>query len=136
MLLNDKKNIKILVVDDEAIMRNMLADVLIAEGYTVHPAASATAALEEIKRGHFDLVITDMVMQNMDGIDLIKATKKIDPQTEFIIITAYVTPVTFDQSVNLGVISCLTKPIDLDQLRVLVQRIFHKLENVSSKTES
>jgi DNA-binding NtrC family response regulator len=121
-----KKKVMVLVVDDEDIMRNFLYDLLTDEGYKVYSAASADAALKEIKRNHFDLVITDIVMKKMDGIELIKNAKAIDPQTEFIVITAYATPVTFDQSMQLGAINYLTKPIDIDQLRVLISRIIHK----------
>ncbi len=130
----DERKVKLLVVDDEDIMRNFLDDLLRDEGYNVSSAASASEALGKIKRNHFDLVITDIVMQHMDGIDLIKRAKKIDPQTEFVVITAYATPVTFDQSMELGAINYLTKPIDTNQLRVLIRRIIHNPRDTSQNT--
>jgi DNA-binding NtrC family response regulator len=117
-----KNKKKVLVVDDEEITRNLLNDMLEDEGYDICSVSNAYAALEEIKAHHFDLMITDIVMRDMDGIQLVSAAKKIDSEIRFIVLTAYFTPVTFDQAVDLGAIYCLTKPVDINQLKVLIRR--------------
>jgi YesN/AraC family two-component response regulator len=88
----DKKKIKVLVLNDEEITRLMLNNLLLNEGYEVNLADNAKDALKAIEKNNFDLVITDIVMRGMDGVELIQAAKKIAPKTEFVVLTAYPTP--------------------------------------------
>ncbi len=80
---------KILVVDDEEIIRESLSFVLKKEGYIVDEAENGKAAYDKILRDSFDLVITDIEMPGMKGIDLLAEIKKINIQTTVVIITAY-----------------------------------------------
>ena len=83
------KDVNILIVDDEAELRNLLARILELEGYRVFTAENGTSALKKVDQEIIHVVITDVQMPGMDGIELIEKIKKQSPTTEVICLTAY-----------------------------------------------
>ncbi|SFM65067.1 endopeptidase La [Thermodesulforhabdus norvegica] len=114
---------RILVVDDEQIARTNLEYVLRKEGYEVDTAENGLEAFEKVRKREFDLVLADLKMDKMDGLQLLEAVKKISPATETVIITGYATVSTAVEALQKGAVHYLSKPIKLDELRKLVADI-------------
>lgn len=116
----------ILVVDDEDIARTNLEYVLKKEGYRVATAGNGLDALEEMKHREFDLILTDLKMEKLDGIQLLEAAAKVAPQTDIVLITGYATVSTAVDALKKGAAHYLPKPIDLEELRSVVREIREK----------
>ncbi len=112
---------RILVVDDEESMCQYLAILLRKENYEVTTVNSGVQALQEIGQGRFDLVMTDIQMPKMDGIQLLKGIKALDPTTPVIIMTAYASEQSAIDAVNLGAFSYLQKHCKNDEIRMVVR---------------
>jgi len=115
--------VTVLVVDDEPDMRKMLAYDLSQEGYEVFTAEDGYAALEAVRKRKFDLVITDLKMPGMDGVETVAALKSIEPETEIIVATAYATVETAVECMRRGAFDYIRKPYNLDEMRMLVERV-------------
>jgi len=113
---------KILIVDDEESHRIMLSAVLDDEGYAVTDVASGREALNEIEQGPFDLVLMDLKMEEMDGIETLREIRKVSPLLPIIIMTAYASVKTAVDALKAGAFDYLTKPLDLDELKVVVKK--------------
>ncbi len=113
----------ILVVDDEPIARENLRHVLVREGYRVETAENGQAALERVRRFEFDLIVTDLKMDRMDGLQLLDKAKAVSPATKIMIVTGYATVDTAVRAIKTGAVHYLTKPIDLDEFRAAVRGI-------------
>ncbi|MFZ5810947.1 MAG: S16 family serine protease [Thermodesulfobacteriota bacterium] len=113
----------ILVVDDEPIARENLRHVLMREGYRVETAENGQTALDRVRRFEFDLIVTDLKMDRMDGLQLLEQAKKVSPATRIIIVTGYATVDTAVRALKTGAAHYLPKPIDLDELRTSVRNI-------------
>jgi DNA-binding NtrC family response regulator len=117
----DPKNIKILVVDDEKIVRESLANWLIEDGYTTDKAVDAEEALKKMNKTRWDIFFLDIKMPGMDGIELQRRILKIDKEAIVIIITAYASVDTAVRALKDGAFDYITKPFDPDQLSHLVR---------------
>ena len=117
---------RILVVDDEEIARSNMEYILRKDGYQVEAAASGAEALERFKNQDFDLVLTDLKMEKMDGLQLLEAVKQISPNTELVMITGYATVSTAVDALRKGAAHYLSKPINLDDLRQTVKELVGK----------
>ncbi len=117
---------RVLVVDDERMTRMNLEHVLTKEGYTVATAASGVEALELLRETGFDLVVTDLKMEKVDGMDVLKKAKERDPAVEVIIITGYATVPTAVEAMRKGSYYYLAKPFKLDEIRSTVQKALSK----------
>ncbi len=117
---------RILVVDDEEIARTNMEYILRKDGYQVESAASGGEALERFKNQDFDLVLTDLKMEKMDGLQLLEAVKQISPNTELVMITGYATVSTAVDALRKGAAHYLSKPINLDDLRQTVKELVGK----------
>ena len=93
---------RILVVDDEPSMRQMLAIVLKREGYDVSLAENGRSAVAALERGPFDLLISDIKMPDMSGVDVLRAAKQVDPDILGIMITAFASTETAIEAMRLG----------------------------------
>jgi diguanylate cyclase (GGDEF)-like protein len=113
---------KILVVDDEEIVRIQLGRVLSREGYDVYAAGSGEEALALMENTQVDLVLSDMVMERMDGLALLREVNRRYPGTIFIIITGHGSLATAIDSMRLGAFDYLLKPCDDGELKVRVAR--------------
>ncbi len=118
---------RVLVVDDEPQIREILAQALGRDGYRVSPHANAKDALDEIGRlsreGGVDLLVTDLKMPDMNGLDLIKAAKDVAPTIGSILITAFASMETAVLAMRNGADDYLMKPFGLDDLRRVVDRV-------------
>ncbi len=117
-------NERILVVDDEDIIRESLSYVLKKEGYTVDEAGNGKAALDKLLQESFDLVITDLEMPVMKGIRLLEEIKKLNIQTNVIIITAYGSLDTAISALRVGASDYILKPIEFDEILIKIKRLF------------
>ncbi len=115
---------KILIVDDEDIIRESISYILGKEGYAVETAENGAIAYEKVQKEHYDLVITDIEMPEMKGIDLLEKIVRLNLHTSVIMITAYGSLETAIRALRAGAGDYLLKPLDFDELSVKVSRIF------------
>jgi len=119
--MDDKGN-DILVVDDEEIIRDLLHDFLTARGYQVDTVVTGEDAVINIRKKHYDLVITDLMLPGMSGLDVVRELRAIAPETCIIVVTAYGSFETAIESIRDGAYDYITKPFNLESLEVSVQR--------------
>jgi two-component system response regulator PilR (NtrC family) len=112
---------RLLVVDDERSMRELLSIVLRREGYEVTLAQNGRAALDELERGRFDLIISDIKMPDMSGVEVLREAKRIDQDMLGIMITAFASADTAIEAMRLGAHDYLSKPFDVDELKIKVR---------------
>lgn len=112
----------ILVVDDEPLQRGILKTILDSEGYETYIAASGKEALAIAKKIHPEIILTDLKMEGMDGIELLEAIPKEPFEPSIIIITAHGTISSAVEAVKKGAFDYLTKPIDKDTLLLIIRR--------------
>jgi two-component system response regulator PilR (NtrC family) len=112
----------ILVVDDEQVLRESLAELLEDEGYDVLQAEDGQAAYERLLEQPVDLVLTDVRMPNVDGISLLGHLQKLAPETPAIVLTAYGTVQSAVEAMQLGAFDYLLKPVNFDDVLVKVKR--------------
>jgi two-component system response regulator PilR (NtrC family) len=114
---------RILIVDDEKPIRDSLKIVLSDEGYTTEVAGDGEEALEKIKNESFDIVITDIKMPKLDGIQLLETVSSISPETFFIIMTAYASVKTAIDALRHGAFDYLIKPVEFDDVIIRIKRL-------------
>jgi len=121
------------VVDDERSMRELLAIVLRREGYEVLLAENGRTAIALLEREPIDLLISDIKMPDLSGVDVLRAAKKIDQDILGIMITAFASTETAVEAMRLGACDYLSKPFDIDLLKMKVRE---KIENRQLKQEN
>ena len=130
---------RILLVDDEPSILSVLSTLLRAEGYEVVPALGGEKALEELKGKPFDLMISDIRMSPIDGMQLLKAARKDWPKMAVLMITAYGSVETAVGAMKVGAFDYITKPFKVDELLITVQRALEynnaMAENVTLKSQ-
>jgi DNA-binding NtrC family response regulator len=123
--MNTKGNI--LVVDDEVIVRESLMHWFQEDNYAVECAEDAETALKKFEKGKYDLLLLDMKMPGMSGIELLEKVKGIDEEATVIIITAYASVPTAIKALKDGAFDYITKPVDPDELSHLVEKAFQQI---------
>jgi two-component system, NtrC family, response regulator HydG len=113
---------KILIVDDDPSLRRMLEAVLTSDGYEVAEADDGSKAVAAVKGQFFDLILMDVRMAGMSGIEALKQIKKLSPGIPIIIMTAYASVDTAREALKSGAIDYLTKPMDIDELNLILHR--------------
>ncbi len=119
-------NLSILIIDDEQTQLDSLKRFLSKRGNEIFTALDGTSGIEIIRKYHIDLVISDFRMPGMNGLEVLKTTKEINPKIDFVMVTAFG---NVDEAVEImksGAYDYLTKPIELDELENLVKRIAEK----------
>ena len=116
-------NTKILIVDDELIMRESLAGWLERDGHEVSAASSGEEAMEVLKDSRFDILLVDIKMEGMSGLDVLKQVKESDPDVDVVMITAYGSITTAIEAMKKGAYDYLLKPFDPEALGVLIEKI-------------
>ena len=114
---------KILIVDDELIMRESLAGWLERDGHVVETAASGEEALQKLKEYHFEIMLVDIKMEGMSGLDVLTKVKESDPDVAVVMITAYGSISTAIEAMKNGAVDYLLKPFDPNALGVLIDKI-------------
>ena len=121
------KDMKLLIAEDEKAQREMLEGFLVQQGFSVSSVDSGKLAMEAIRRRPFDLVFLDYKMPQMNGLETLKEMKKINPEVAVIMMTAYGTIETAVESMKAGASDYLTKPIDFDELLLLIEKVSEKI---------
>ena len=121
-------NYRVLVVDDDHYSRLMLKKALEHQGYVVTLCSSGQEALQCLKNDQFDLIITDLIMEGISGIDLLKEVKKSGNDIATILLTGHASVETAIEAVRLGANDYMLKPINLEELQIRVKRAFEHIE--------
>ncbi|MGQ9801474.1 MAG: sigma-54-dependent transcriptional regulator [Candidatus Saccharicenans sp.] len=132
-------NALIHLIDDEPIIHDVLGQILEAEGYSVEISASGEEALKKFEEQKFDLILLDLLMPGMDGLEVLKQIKKIDPEALVIIITAYASVESALAAIKMGAYDYIQKPFKNDELLMTIRRALehHQLqeENIRLRSE-
>lgn len=130
---------KILVVDDEESIREFFEIMLKREGYEVVTSPNGREALEFLKKNQVDLVISDLQMPELSGMELLSAAKEVDPELLFIMITAFGSTETAVEAMKLGAYDYVQKPFKIDEVKIVIAQALEKkslrLENAQLKKE-
>lgn len=113
----------ILVVDDNPPMAKTLSDILTIKGYEVHTAYSGAEALEILRKHEIHILLTDVIMPDMDGVALYRQTRKTHPQLVTFLMTAYAADEIIQQGIAEGIKTVLTKPVDINLFLNLVMAV-------------
>ncbi|QSO51046.1 response regulator [Alicyclobacillus curvatus] len=112
---------KVLIVDDQFGIRVLLQEVLSQEGYTVFQAPNGLKALELVKTESPDLILLDMKIPGMDGLEILRNIRKMEVDTKVIMMTAYGELDLIQEAMEMGALAHFTKPFDIDELRQAVR---------------
>ena len=127
------------VIDDEPIIHEVLSQLLTSEGYDVELSSSGEEALEKHSSQFFDVTLLDLLMPGLDGIEVLKGIKKVDPQAIVIIITAYASVESAISAMKMGAYDYIQKPFKHEELLIIIARALeHKSlrdENIRLKDE-
>lgn len=115
--------LSILVVDDDSLVRRSLCEALSFEGYNCHSAGSSQEALRQLKDKAFQVVISDMKMPEIDGLDLLKEIKESYPQTAVIMMTGFGSIENAVEAMRRGAMDYITKPIIDEEIKLVIKRI-------------
>ncbi len=119
--------INVLIVDDERGSRETLLDILEEEGFIVKTAGDAKEALGLLGREHYQIALLDIRLPGMDGVELLEKVRETSPGTAVIMITAYASVENTIKALNLGAYSYLTKPLNMDEVKVQIGRVVDNL---------
>jgi DNA-binding NtrC family response regulator len=119
---------QILVVDDEKIVCDMAKRVLEKEGYEVDTFTDSQAALEQIKHKPYDLVITDLKMENVSGMDILREVNNRYPHTRVIMLTAYATLDAAIEAIREKIFDFFPKPVKIEDLKESVKKALGNLK--------
>ena len=119
---------RILVIDDEARMCDSLTELLSGSGYSVTATQSAREGMELLKKEKFDLVLTDIKMPELSGLEILKKTHEIDPEIIVILMTGYASLESALEAIKNGAFEYLLKPVEFTQMEISVQRGLEKRE--------
>jgi CheY-like chemotaxis protein len=130
LLEDDVVKRRILIADDEARVLLILHDSLkkLGDAYEITTAHNGRDALQLARAGHFDLVITDLRMPGLGGVELARRVKAARPDTQFIWITAYGCHNVAEDCARLGILACLDKPLEIGEIRRRVQEALRSLD--------
>ncbi|MGE5796754.1 MAG: sigma-54-dependent transcriptional regulator [Ignavibacteria bacterium] len=131
-----EKSVKILIIDDEPDMLSGFSSILSGLGYKSSPAADGYSAVEYLRGEEFDLIFCDLLMPGMDGLEIVKESQKLAPQTPVIIFTAYGTIERAVKAMKAGAFDFLEKPVDTEKLKIVIEKglrqrkLFKERENL------
>ncbi|MCP4581897.1 MAG: response regulator [candidate division Zixibacteria bacterium] len=119
-----KENVRILIVDDEALMRNLLLKILEQEGYQITLSNSFKEAIGHLNNETFEIVLSDVKMPETSGFELLKEIKQRWPKTTVIMMTAYGDAYTVKEALMLGADEYITKPFKSHEISLIIERAY------------
>jgi DNA-binding response OmpR family regulator len=125
--MDDNKK-RILVVEDDAEMRSLLKDFFTEEGFEIDSVSNGSEAFRILVRELFDLVITDIRMPGLTGLDIIPGIKKLQPEAPIIVITAFGSEEVHRRAIERGATAYLEKPLRFHELRTMIREIISSKE--------
>jgi two-component system response regulator AtoC len=114
---------RVLVLDDEFVVRQLMVEILERAGYAVEAAARPLGALEQVARGSFDVLVTDLVMPELSGLDVLRRVKEQAPGLPVVLVTGQGTEENLARAKELGAAAVLEKPFSHAQLRDAVASV-------------
>ena len=127
--MDEKQKTTILVLDDEPIVLKRLKPALEKSGYDVEAFSRSLEASNRVLEKDFDIVITDLKMEGLDGMEFLTRVKDRSPLTEVIVITGFATMETAKESFKKGVFDFLAKPFKLGEIKEVVEKAEQKIKN-------
>jgi YesN/AraC family two-component response regulator len=124
----EERKKRLLIVDDEKIIRITFSRFLSKEGYFIETAESVDDALDKFNKAYFDLVITDLVMEDRNGIELLKEVKNINPEIPVLILTGYGDINSAVEAMRNNADDYLLKPFNMEELKILINKCLEKSE--------
>jgi len=118
----DPSRLKILVVDDQSSVRELLRAVFESDGYEVETAPDGGSAVAAVDERYHDLVVMDIRMPGIDGVEALRRMREVSPQTGVVMMTAFASVETAVEAMKLGAFDYVTKPIDIEEVRKVVAR--------------
>ena len=131
-----EKKVSILIIDDDEGMLKTLNYILVDKGYEVVPCRSGTEAIELVKKRTFDIALIDIKMPEMDGVAVLKAIKKLSPETAIMMITAYTMHKLVEEAKKEGVKAVFPKPLDIDKMISYTDGLVRKTKVVEEHNDS
>lgn len=131
----EKRDFKILVVDDDEIARDVVSLSLQREGYSIISAYNGLAAIQILDIEDIDLVITDLRMPGASGMDVLKHSVKNNPDTAVVILTAYGTLDTAIEAIKEGAYDYLTKPFNIQEIVIIAERAYERADLIKRNRE-
>lgn len=128
--MKERRKLDVLVVDDQPGVRYLLDIIIKEDGHRVRLAKNGLEAVEAVKASRPDLVFMDIRMPQMDGIEALGKIKIISPETEVVLMTAYVSDETVQVALNKGALCCFTKPFDVDTLKSFIKDFSWKVTGI------
>ena len=125
--MTDNQTIKILIADDDKVIADILKDLLSNQERVVEICHDGQEAADKIRQGNFDLVMADLVMPEMGGLEVLKYAKKINPDIIVIIVTGYASLETAVTAIKEGAYDYIIKPCKLDEIRIVIDRATEKI---------
>jgi len=122
------KKRKILLVEDETVVREALRDWLIDDGYDVDVAENGEEALKKIEEEEFGVIVLDLKLPGIDGLQVFEEAKELKPKTKAIMITAYPSRETLEKAKRLGLLDYLAKPFNAEDLEKIINKALGELE--------
>ncbi|MDD2338014.1 MAG: response regulator, partial [Geobacteraceae bacterium] len=126
-----KERAKILLVEDEDLSRDSLIRLLKMTGFNVRGAANGKLALSFLSHEKFDIIITDLFLPDINGIDILKQVKELSPFTEVILITGHASAETAVKAMKEGAFDYVTKPLSFDELSITISKALEKRQLLS-----
>ena len=127
------KNIRLLIVDDDPDVRNTMHDYIKRAGYSPSMAATAEEALELLKKDSFHIVITDIILPGLGGLELTDLIKK-NNDADVIVTTGYSDDYSYEEAINIGASDFVTKPVRLEELLLRVKRVLKERQLTEERT--
>ncbi len=125
--MDNNNQLSILILDDEPIVSKRLKPSLEKKGYRVETYTNSETALKRVRDQKFDIVITDLKMEGVDGMEFLTEVKKLWPDTEVIVITGFATMDTAKESFQKGIFDFLAKPFKLSEINEVIERAKEKI---------
>ena len=131
----DNQQTRILLVDDDEGVCHSFSRLLEKRNYYVDTLQSAIEAIKSLKKSDYDILLTDLKMPEMDGIELLKQARKIDPDLGVIIMTGYGEIASYLKAMDLGAVEYLNKPIKINDLEIIIRKLVTEIKGNGHQTD-